>query len=118
MPSQNLNGSILTSRFLRAGYTKIALDVSLPLTSYATRSRSTGIPVSTLWRRANSKPSIADKAAKQLYLTPQEEQALVHSISKTVYPLDTLTLFLGPYPSIPEPYLVTLERPLLSYITY
>ncbi|KAK5805975.1 hypothetical protein VI817_000233 [Penicillium citrinum] len=46
-------------------------------TSYATRSRSTGIPASTLWRRANNKPSLADKAANQQYLTPQEEQALV-----------------------------------------
>jgi hypothetical protein len=25
---------------------------------------------------------------------------IIQSISKTVYPLDTLTLFLGPYPSI------------------
>lgn len=41
-------------------------------TSYPTRSRSTGIPAST-----NNKPSIADKAANQQYLTPQEEQALV-----------------------------------------
>jgi hypothetical protein len=30
-----------------------------------------------LWRRANNKPSIADKAANQQHLTPQEEQALV-----------------------------------------
>lgn len=45
-------------------------------TSYAIRSRSTGIPASTLRRRANNKPSLADKAASQQYLTPQEEQAL------------------------------------------
>ncbi|KAJ5224161.1 uncharacterized protein N7469_007664 [Penicillium citrinum] len=49
----------------------------LARTSYATRSRSTGIPASTLWRRANNKPSLAAKAASQQYLTPQEEQALV-----------------------------------------
>ncbi|KAJ5569114.1 hypothetical protein N7450_011600 [Penicillium hetheringtonii] len=46
-------------------------------TSYATRSRSTGIPASTLWRRANKRPSLADKAASQQYLIPQEEQALL-----------------------------------------
>lgn len=46
-------------------------------TSYAIQSRSTRIPTSTLQRRANNKPSIADKAANQQYLTLQEEQALV-----------------------------------------
>ena len=45
--------------------------------SYAVRSRSTGIPVSTLWRGANYKPSITNKAANQQYLSPQEEQACV-----------------------------------------
>ncbi|KAL2695068.1 hypothetical protein AAEP93_004165, partial [Penicillium crustosum] len=45
-------------------------------TSYAIWSRSTGIPASTLWRRANKKPSVADKAVNQQYLTLQEEQAL------------------------------------------
>ena len=59
-------------------------------TSYATRSRSTGIPASTLWRRANNKPSRADKAASQQYLTPQEEQALVGYVLRLAdngYPL-------------------------------
>ncbi|KAJ5904761.1 uncharacterized protein N7473_001677 [Penicillium subrubescens] len=59
-------------------------------TSYATRSRSTGIPASTLWRRANNKPSIVDKAANQQYLTPQEEQALVEYVLRLAnngYPL-------------------------------
>lgn len=58
--------------------------------SYAIRSRSTGIPVSTLWRRANNKPSIADKAANQQYLTPSEEQALVEYVLRLAdngYPL-------------------------------
>jgi hypothetical protein len=35
------------------------------------------MPASTLWRRANGKPSKRDKAANQQYLTPQEERALV-----------------------------------------
>jgi hypothetical protein len=34
-------------------------------TSYAIWSRGIGIPISTLWRRANNKPSVADKAARQ-----------------------------------------------------
>ncbi|KAJ6016491.1 hypothetical protein N7540_011082 [Penicillium herquei] len=54
--------------------------------SYAIRSRLAGIPVSTLWRRANNKPSLADKAVNQQYLTPQEEQALVEYTTAT-YPL-------------------------------
>jgi hypothetical protein len=43
-----------------------------------------------LWLRANNKPSIADKAAKQQYLTPQEEQALVEYVLRLAdngYPL-------------------------------
>jgi hypothetical protein len=43
-----------------------------------------------LWRRANNKPSIADKAANQQYLTPQEEQALVEYVLRLAdngYPL-------------------------------
>jgi hypothetical protein len=50
----------------------------------------TGIPTSTLWRRANNKPSIVDKAANQQYLTPQEEQALVEYVLRLAnngYPL-------------------------------
>ncbi|KAJ5240569.1 uncharacterized protein N7469_002160 [Penicillium citrinum] len=59
-------------------------------TSYATRSRSTSIPASTLWQRANNQPSLADKAANQQYLTPQEEQALVGYVLRLAdngYPL-------------------------------
>ncbi|KAJ5963054.1 hypothetical protein N7481_013359 [Penicillium waksmanii] len=59
-------------------------------TSYATRSRSTGIPASTLWRRANNKSSLADKAASQQYLTPHEEQALLEYVLRLAdsgYPL-------------------------------
>ncbi|KAJ6016395.1 hypothetical protein N7540_010986 [Penicillium herquei] len=59
-------------------------------TSYAIQSRSTGIPASTLWRRANNRPSVADKAANQQYLTPQEEQALVEYVLRLAdngYPL-------------------------------
>jgi hypothetical protein len=58
--------------------------------SYAIRSRSTGIPASTLWRRAHNKPSIAEKAANQQYLTPPEEQALVEYVLRLAdngYPL-------------------------------
>jgi hypothetical protein len=63
-------------------------------TSYATRSRSTGIPASTLWRRANNKPSVAHKAANQQYLTPQEEQALVEymlRLANNGYPLPVIS---------------------------
>lgn len=59
-------------------------------TSYAIQSRSAGIPASTLWRRANNKPSLADKAANQQYLTPQEEKALVEYVLRLAdngYPL-------------------------------
>ncbi|KUL81896.1 hypothetical protein ZTR_09528 [Talaromyces verruculosus] len=58
--------------------------------SYAIRSRSTGIPASTLWRRANGKPSRQDKAANQQYLSPQEERALVNHVLRMAqngYPL-------------------------------
>jgi hypothetical protein len=43
-----------------------------------------------LWRWANNKPSIVDKAANQQYLAPQEEQALVEYVlrlAKNGYPL-------------------------------
>jgi hypothetical protein len=43
-----------------------------------------------LWRRANNRPSITDKAANQQYLTPQEEQALVEYVLRLAdngYPL-------------------------------
>jgi Tc5 transposase DNA-binding domain len=45
---------------------------------------------STLWRRAHGKPSQKDKAAKQQYLTPYEEHALVDYVlrmSEHGYPL-------------------------------
>jgi hypothetical protein len=54
--------------------TKSGDDVSSPSTSseHIIRiwSRSTGIPTSTLWRRANNKPSVADKAADVRSLYP------------------------------------------------
>jgi hypothetical protein len=43
-----------------------------------------------LWRRANNKPSLADKAANQQYLAPQEEQALLEYVLRLAdngYPL-------------------------------
>jgi hypothetical protein len=43
-----------------------------------------------LWRRANDKPSLADKAANQQYLTPREEQALAEYVLRLAdngYPL-------------------------------
>ncbi|KUL82058.1 hypothetical protein ZTR_10674 [Talaromyces verruculosus] len=58
--------------------------------SYTDQSRSTGIPASTLWRRANGKPSKRDKVANQQYLTPQEERALVDHVLRMAqngYPL-------------------------------
>jgi hypothetical protein len=45
---------------------------------------------STLWRYARGKPSWRDKAAKQQYLTPYEEKALLEyilRISERGYPL-------------------------------
>lgn len=45
---------------------------------------------STLWRRADSKPSQLDKAAKQQYLTPTKENALLGYVlqsSERGYPL-------------------------------
>jgi hypothetical protein len=45
---------------------------------------------STLWRRAHGKPSRTDKAAKQQYLTPVEEKALLDYVLRTSergYPL-------------------------------
>jgi hypothetical protein len=60
------------------------------LLSYAGLSKSTGVPASTLWRRARGKPSRKEKAANQQYLTPQEEQALVEYVLRMAnngYPL-------------------------------
>jgi len=44
---------------------------------YAGLSRSTGIPASTLWHRANGRLLRRENAANQQYLTPQEERALL-----------------------------------------
>lgn len=44
--------------------------------TYAVWSKLTNIPIVTLWRRDHGKPSKKDKAARQQYLTPQEEKAL------------------------------------------
>jgi hypothetical protein len=58
--------------------------------SYAIQSRSTGIPASTLWWRANNMLSLAVKVANQQYLTQQEEQALVEYVLRLAengYPL-------------------------------
>ncbi|KAK5805967.1 hypothetical protein VI817_000225 [Penicillium citrinum] len=52
-------------------------------TSYTTRSRSTGTPASTLWRRANNKSSLADKAANQQYL-PRARRANLGWVSVAV----------------------------------
>jgi hypothetical protein len=50
---------------------------------------------STLWRRARGKPSRIDKAAKQQYLTPAEENALLDYVlrmSERGYPLPVIFL--------------------------
>ena len=45
--------------------------------SYAAISQSTGVPISTLWHRANGRLSRRANAASQQYLTPKEENALL-----------------------------------------
>jgi hypothetical protein len=45
--------------------------------SYATLSKPSKVPRTTLWNRAHGRPSIKEKAASQQYLTPAEEKALV-----------------------------------------
>jgi hypothetical protein len=58
--------------------------------SFAALSLLTNVPASTLWRRARGRPSRQDKAAKQQYLTPQEEKALMEYVppmSENGYPL-------------------------------
>ena len=58
--------------------------------TYATLSRLNGVPESTLWHRDHGRLSIQQKGAKQQYLTPQEEKALVNYVlrmSKNGYPL-------------------------------
>jgi hypothetical protein len=64
-------------------------DSAKPQT-YAALSARTNIPASTLWHRAHGQPSRRDKAAKQQYLTLQEESALVEYVlrmSDNGYPL-------------------------------
>jgi hypothetical protein len=58
--------------------------------TYATLSGLSGVPETTLWHRDHGRPSIQQKGAKQQYLTPQEEKALVNYVlrmSKNGYPL-------------------------------
>jgi Tc5 transposase DNA-binding domain len=52
------------------------LDPSKPRT-YDALSESTNVPSTTLWYRADGRPSRQEKAASQQYLTPSEEKALV-----------------------------------------
>lgn len=58
--------------------------------TYAALSDLSSVPVSTLWDRAHGRQSRSEKAAKQQYLTPQEEKALVSyalRMSRNGYPL-------------------------------
>jgi hypothetical protein len=58
--------------------------------TYAALSDSSQIPVSTLWDRAHGRRPRKEKAAKQQYLTPQEEKALVNyalRMSRNGYPI-------------------------------
>lgn len=56
----------------------VRVDVrATKLDSYAALSASTNIPPSTRWYRAHGRPSKRDTAAKQQYLTPEEEKAVV-----------------------------------------
>jgi hypothetical protein len=62
----------------------------LTRTSSALRRDRPGSQHPPCWRQANNKPSIADKAANQQYLTPQEEQASVGYVLRLAdngYPL-------------------------------
>jgi hypothetical protein len=58
--------------------------------TYAFLSGLSGVPESTLWHRDYSRKSVQHKAAKQQYLTSQEEKALVSYLlrmSANGYPL-------------------------------
>jgi hypothetical protein len=58
--------------------------------TYAALSEPSKIPVSTLWDRAHGRRPRREKAAKQQYLTPQEEKALVNyalRMSRNGYPI-------------------------------
>jgi hypothetical protein len=57
---------------------------------YTALSESNTIPVSTLWDRAHGRRPRKEKAAKQQYLTPQKEKALVNyalRMSRNGYPI-------------------------------
>ena len=45
--------------------------------TWAALSEESGVPLTTLYYRANKRPSIQEKAQGQQYLTPDEEKALV-----------------------------------------
>jgi hypothetical protein len=58
--------------------------------TFTAKSNSSNVPPSTLWHRANGRPSKEDKAASQQYLTPPEEDALadyVLRMARNGYPL-------------------------------
>jgi hypothetical protein len=74
----------------------IVYRANLPTTTRGknTKRKTAALPPepsrSTLWRRACGKPSRLDKAAKQQYLTPSEENALLEYVLRTSerrYPL-------------------------------
>ena len=48
------------------------------LNTYVSLSALHGVPIATLWRRAQGRPSRRDQAIKQQYLNPQEEKALLN----------------------------------------
>jgi DDE superfamily endonuclease/Tc5 transposase DNA-binding domain len=65
------------------------------LPTYAALSRLSNVPIATVWRHTHGKPSLQDKAAKQQYLTPQEEKALLDYVlrmSERGYPLPVRAL--------------------------
>jgi hypothetical protein len=70
--------------------TKLDFFDSAKHLTYAALSESSNIPVSTLWDRAHGRQPRREKAAKQQYLTPQEEKALVNyalRMSRNEYPI-------------------------------
>jgi hypothetical protein len=61
-----------------------------PENTYAALCELSGVPESTLWHRDHGRDSIQQRAAKQQYLSPQEEKALVSYLlrmSANGYPL-------------------------------
>jgi hypothetical protein len=61
-----------------------------PENTYAALFELSGVPESTLWHRDHGRDSIQQRAAKQQYLSPQEEKALVSYLlrmSANGYPL-------------------------------